>query len=199
MNIINITILQDLLKVSKELKSEYVYITGNNIYGVDNSFIYLKYMEFENQYNMNICFSVSKMTKFLKEVCLNEIKLVNHNLLYSSFDNTLEINNISLINKIESMIININNLKTNEITIDCQNIRGIPQFEYILESKSADGTGIFTYDKYVMTLFKNLIPLKKSDEVFLTIHDIDSKMFLSNFTVQRRKLKIEVYIMYLHL
>ena len=199
MNIINITILQDLLKVSKELKSEYVYITGNSIYGVDVSFIYLKYMEFENQYNMNICFSVSKMTKFLKEVCLNEIKLVNPNLLYSSFDNTLEINNISLINKIESMIININNLKTNEITIDCQNIRGIPQFEYILESKSADGTGIFTYDKYVMTLFKNLIPLKKSDEVFLTIHDIDSKMFLSNFTVQRRKLKIEVYIMYLHL
>lgn len=199
MNIINIAILQDLLKVAKELKSEYVYINGNNIYGVDISFIYLKYMEFENKYNMNICFSVSKMTKFLKEVCLNEIKLVNPNLLYSSFDNTLEINNISLINKIESMIININNLKMSKTTVQEQKVRGNVQFEYALESKSADGTGIFTHDKYVMTIFKNLIPLKKTDEVFLTIYDIDSRMFLSNFTVQRRKMKIEVYIMYLHL
>lgn len=199
MNIINIAILQDLLKVAKELKSEYVYINGNNIYGVDISFIYLKYMEFENKYNMNICFSVSKMTKFLKEVCLNEIKLVNPNLLYSSFDNTLEINNISLINKIESMIININNLKMSKTTVQEQKVRGNVQFEYALESKSADGTGIFTHDKYVMTIFKNLIPLKKTDEVFLTIYDIDSRMFLTNFTVQRRKMKIEVYIMYLHL
>lgn len=199
MNIINIAILQDLLKVAKELKSEYVYINGNDIYGVDELFIYIKYMEFDNKYNMNICFSVNKMSKFLKEVCLNEIKLVNPNLLYSSFDNTLEINNISLINRIEAMIININNLKMKKISVENLNVRGIPQFEYVLESKSADGTGIFVYDKYVMTIFKNLIPLKKSDNALLTIYDIDEKMFLSNFTVQRRKTKIEVYIMYLHL
>lgn len=195
----NITILQDLLKVSKELKSDYVYINGNDIYGVDDSFIYIKYMQFDNIYNINICFSVTSMATFLKNVCLNEIKLVNPNLLYSSFDNTLEINNISLINKIEAMIININNLKMKQISVQNEPVRGIPEFEYVLESKSADGTGIFVYNKYVMTIFKNLIPLKKSDTVLLTIHDIDEKMFLSNFTVQRRKLKIEVYIMYLHL
>lgn len=195
----NITILQDLLKISKELKSDYVYINGNDIYGVDDSFIYIKYMQFDNIYNINICFSVTSMATFLKNVCLNEIKLVNPNLLYSSFDNTLEINNITMINRIEAMIININNLKMKQISVENQSVRGIPEFEYVLESKSADGTGIFVYDKYVMTIFKNLIPLKKSDSVLLTIHDIDEKMFLSNFTVQRRKLKIEVYIMYLHL
>lgn len=195
----NITILQDLLKVSKELKSDYVYINGNDIYGVDDSFIYIKYMQFDNIYNINICFSVTSMATFLKNVCLNEIKLVNSNLLYSSFDNTLEINNITMINRIEAMIININNLKMKQISVQNEPVRGIPEFEYVLESKSADGTGIFVYDKYVMTIFKNLIPLKKSDSVLLTIHDIDEKMFLSNFTVQRRKLKIEVYIMYLHL
>lgn len=195
----NITILQDLLKVSKELKSDYVYINGNDIYGVDDSFIYIKYMQFDNIYNINICFCVTSMATFLKNVCLNEIKLVNPNLLYSSFDNTLEINNITMINKIEAMIININNLKMKQTSVQNEPVRGIPEFEYVLESKSADGTGIFVYDKYVMTIFKNLIPLKKSDTVLLTIHDIDEKMFLSNFTVQRRKLKIEVYIMYLHL
>lgn len=196
----DIIILEKLLKIAKELKSEYVYIKGNSIYGVDISFIYIKYMEFENEYNINMCFSVTKMTKFLKEVSLNEIKLINSNILYSSFDNTIEINNISLINKIESMIININNLlNSRQKSISDCDIRGDKGFEYAVESKSADGIGIFKYDNYVMTIFKNLIPLKKSDKVFLSIYNIDSNMFLSNFTISRRNSKIEVYVMYLHL
>lgn len=197
----DINILQDLLKIAKELKSTYVYIKGNYIYGVDESFVYLKMMEFNNIYNINISFVVNDMATFIKNVDLNEIKLPNPNLLYSSFDNTLEINNISLVHNIESMINSLSfNMNTSNKRIVLEPVRGLEDFEYILESKSADGSAIFRYNKYNMTIFKNLIPIKKSDKVYLTIYDdIDGGRFLSNFTVDRKKTKIEVYIMYLHL
>lgn len=196
----DINILQELLKLAKELKATYVYIKENYIYGVDEGFVYLKVMEFNNIYNINISFVVNDMATFIKNVDLNETKLPTPNLLYSSFDNTLEINNISMINTIESMINSLSfNMNMSQKRIILEPIRGIQDFEYILESKSADGSSIFRYNNYNMTIFKNLIPIKKSDKVYLTIYDIDNTKFLSNFTVDRKKTKIEVYIMYLHL
>lgn len=196
----DINILQDLLKIAKELKANYVYIKGNYIYGANEGFVYLKMMEFNNIYNINISFVVNDMATFIKNVALNEIKLPNPNLLYSSFDNTLEINNMTMINTIESMIQSISyNMSISHKKIISEPVRGIQDFEYILESKSSDGSSMFRYNNYNMTIFKNLIPIKKADKVYLTIYDIDNTKFLSNFTVDRKKTKIEVYIMYLHL
>lgn len=200
MNIITNDILDKFLKLGKEIKSAYIYIIGNNVYGVDESFIYLKHTTFENTYNIDMAFNLNAMGTFIKNISLNQIKLVNPNLLYSSFDNTIEINNPELINRILTMVNNINNLLvSNNKTIERIPVRGESNFEYALESKAADGTSIFIYNKYVMTIFKNLLPLKKSDKVFLSIIDSKSATFLSNFTIERSKTKIEVYIMYLHL
>lgn len=196
----DIKILQFLFEVAKLVKSPLVYIKGNDLYGVDEQFVYLKHAKIENEYGISMAFSHQQMNNFLKNVDLNEIKFVGENILYSSFDNTLEINNLDLIHNIERMINSINGMLTTSFKkVVVNNIRSIPEFENILTYKSADGIGMFRYDKYVMTLYNNLLPIKKSDKLELNIYDINDRSFLSNFSIIRKKARIDVYIMYLHL
>ena len=196
----DINILEYLFKISKEVKSPLVYIKGNDLYGVDEQFVYLKHTKVDNIYGIDIAFVSKDMNAFLKNVDLNEIKFVGQNILYSSFDNTLEINNTDMIMNIERMIMSINNMTsycTNKLLVD--NVRDIQEFEEIMAYKSADGAGIFRYDKYVMSIYNNLIPVKKSDKLELVIYDLNERSFLSNFNIKRKKQIIEVYIMYLHM
>lgn len=196
----DINILEFLFKISKEVKSPLIYIKGNDLYGVDEQFVYLKHTVIDNIYGINISFVSNEMNTFLKNVDLNEIKFVGKNILYSSFDNTIEINNNDMINNIERMIMSINNMTSycnNRLVVN--NMREIQEFENILAYKSADGIGIFRYGKYAMTIYNNLLPVKKADKLELTIYDLNDRSFLSNFSVVRKKSRIEVYIMYLHM
>lgn len=196
----DINILEYLFKVSKEVKSPLVYIKGNDLYGVDEQFVYLKHTKIDNIYGINIAFVSKDMNTFLKNVDLNEIKFVGENILYSSFDNTLEINNMDMINNIERMAMSIANMTSycpTKLTVS--NMRELEDFENIMTFKSADGIGIFRYQNYVMTLYNNLIPMKKADKLELTIYDLNERSFLSNFSIVRKKSRIEVYIMYLHM
>lgn len=196
----DINILEYLFKISKEVKSPLIYIKGNNLYGVDENFVYLKHTIIDNIYGIDIAFKTNDMNAFIKGVDLNEIKLVGSNILYSSFDNTVEINNNDMIMNIERMIMNINNMTSycnNKLLVS--NIREIEEFENILAYKSAQGIGIFRYQNYVMTIYNNLLPVKKADKLELMIYNINERSFLSNFSIIRKKSRIEVYIMYLHM
>lgn len=195
----DINILEFLFKVSKEVKSPLIYIKGNDLYGTDEQFVYLKHTKIDNMYGINISFVSKDMNTFLKNVDLNEIKFVSQNILYSSFDNTLEINNMDMIMNIERMITSLSNITNSYNPLLVENVRDIQDFENILAYKSADGIGIFRYNHYVMTIYNNLLPIKKADKLDLVIYDLNNRSFLSNFLIKRKKQIIEVYIMYLHM
>lgn len=195
-----INVLEDVFAVAKLLKADYVYIKDNYIYGVDSNFVYFKTMRFDNIHNITIAFSINNMSAFIKGIGMNEIKCYD-NLLYSSFDNTCNINNMDAIYNImrihEDMFHIWNNCKLAAIDVP---LRGNEAFEQIVSLKTIQGTKRFIYDRFSMTMCNNLVPVNKSDKVNLNIYDLTDNTFLSVFTVAKgKKYIIDVYIRYKHL
>lgn len=74
----------------------------------------------------------------------------------------------------------------------------------ILALKATDG--VIYYKKFVnnrlyfMTLFNGIIPVNKSDGLLLTIYDLPERnQFLAKFTVVKKKIKLDVFIRFVHL
>ena len=55
---------------------------------------------------------------------------------------------------------------------------------------------IINNKQYFMTLFPGLLPLNKADKVFLSIKDFGNH-FISFFTVEKKKYKVQVIVCYL--
>lgn len=195
----NYKILEDILKIVKMLKCDYVLINGNNIYGTNEGFNIFRYMEFDNKDNIKMCFVVNSMVKFLKNIGMNEIQIKGP-LLYSSFDNTIDIFNPILESDISNMHFRLYD-KFNESyhkVIDVPILEDI-NFQKTLELKSADGAMSYKYDKYIMYIYNNLIPCNKGDKILLNIYDDLSCSFLATFITVKKKYKIHTSVMYLHI
>jgi len=109
-------------------------------------------------------------------------------------DNLFRIHNT--IENIEGMISSFS------LDYNCENLKDDDVFNQLLECKSGDGVGLYKIDKrFILSIYKNMLPLNKKDTVSLNIYDINPKLyFLSRFVVKKPKnIIINVYIMYLHL
>lgn len=54
-------------------------------------------------------------------------------------------------------------------------------------------------NKYFMTLFYGILPLNKSDKIFVTIYNNNSESFISIFKVRKKKFEVYVCVLYLYL
>lgn len=189
---------RELIEIGKLLKADIVYVFGNTIYGTDSNFTYLKQMAFDNVLGINICYDQKLMNDFIK-LCTDTIVLEG-NVLLSNIErfvvnNDVHIRNIiNLDKKINEIII------TNTNTMNVDNVRDNQQFENAIALKSNQGIGLYKVsEKYILSIFKGLLPINKGDKVSLSIYDINDNRFLTRFIVTKPKIKkiITVSVMYL--
>lgn len=89
-------------------------------------------------------------------------------------------------------------MKGNDIP-NCRidDIKADDSFNEIQNKKAADGMTLYKVNKkYILTLYKGLVPVNKSDRVALELYDIDNYSFLAKFIINKGKFTINKYLVY---
>lgn len=170
---------QELIKMAKSMKKEFIEITPNYIAGTDI-----------NRYTLSLIYTGSQ-EYFIGTI--NELegkdKLPDYwipaDILQFEMENlkrrTLPILNMAPIAKYD-------NLKNDELFLD------------ILSKKMSDGANIYNLDmKHTMYIFSSLHPINKTDKVSCTIYPYDDKSYISYFVIDKNKYQIHEFIRYLYL
>lgn len=63
--------------------------------------------------------------------------------------------------------------------------------------KKTDGTFNLIHNGQWITMFPGLLPMVKSDKVYLSIYDTSETSFVAKFTVKKKKFDVYVYLAYL--
>lgn len=225
----NIELLLQIVEYTSIIKAGYIMIMGNYIYGTDVEFTYLKTID-NTVYDKVLMYNVNDMKNFIKNVLStpdcelllykgnlysinkNHINMI-HNMInqnpedhrlvnYLSNVEYIEIFNYKYYIRMNSMISNMNIILNNKILYEDYNLREDTQFESILEHKTADGVSMYRINRqFILSIFTNLLPINKGDEVSLVLYDIDMYKFLAKFSIMKKKqkVKIDIYIMYLYI
>lgn len=203
------TNLLELLKLSKAMKSYYVYYNPliNKLIGTDEHMTYIKVIDTTGiAYPIALFFKNSDMQKIAPLIKEYDYEIIDNNnvLVYSD---GLNMHSISIMNynfaQVEGMYFRtMQNISSgiNQNTMTVDNLRGDALFENVLSLKSKQGIGFFNINRmYNMSIFSNLLPVNKSDGVSLKIYDnLNSRTFLANFTVRKPKnVNIDIFINYL--
>lgn len=195
----------DLVELAKNIKCDIVYINGNTIFGVDDSFATLKKATINNPCNIFVCYRTLDMREFIKNIDSDRVQIDN-NSIRTSIDNIVYqmsgqvvMNIMDLANRIVLMTYtDLYNMKQPDYINE--DIRQDINFENILAMKSADGAARYIADnKYILTLFNGLLPINKKDKVSLKIYNIDIYKFLANFTIVKKGISMDIFIMYRHM
>lgn len=71
-------------------------------------------------------------------------------------------------------------------------------FNEIIAKKAKYGASLLALNnKYVLSIYKGLVPVNKSDKLSLELFDINDTMFIARFAVNKRKFIINKYVQYL--
>ena len=214
---INISI-NELLQINESARalkqSNISYIRGY-IIGIDDIKNYIIYTrinsnlipDYINYYNYGLIINAKEMSAFCKSLT-NETKFeidtdIETNIIYSNMGSELSIHVDTIYSK---MYLN----KVMSIYNDIEYNRNISCIIYddfditedispLYSMKKADGIYTLKFVDYFITLFPGLLPLTKSDKVFMTIMDKFDNTFICKFTVKKKKMisDIIVYVAYI--
>lgn len=208
-NIIKTIELLHLNEAAKALKQKDFQIINNYIIGLDNIDSCIKYIALDNNlfYNESLegsMFNTRELSAFIKAITTESefiIKDINSTTwgIYTNYNNScLTIKHDMLFSNINYMysrlniIKNINNYKplVDEINISSD-------IEPLFSLNKDGGCYYYKYDnKYFMTLFSGLLPLNKSDKVYLTIYFNNETSFIAKYRVNKKKFNVYVLISY---
>ena len=198
--------LLHLNEAAKAIKQKTFQIVNyNTIVGLDNIDSCIKYTildsSFYNEILNNAIINSRELSAFIKTITLEfefEVYMLDYNILsISSVSSTLNfiINKQTLINPEQKLINTIN---------FCKCITPIVNEECITDNISTlftlrKGDGCIYYkhhNKYFITLFSGLLPINKSDKIYLTIYQNNNNSFLSIFRINKKKFNVFVCILY---
>lgn len=201
---ISIKEIQQIIQMLKNLKFPIVYSDGNILYGTDEDFCILRQIILPGGINIvPMCVSISILDDFIKEYFYIEEFMVNGNTLLASGTIACNIIEPYLLNRMQRLICTINNMKSNnQPNIFLHDMLQNEMFAECIIKKASEGPSrIIIHNNYIITVYKNLIPINKGDEVSLSIRDIDNETFMCTFHVNKKKIKniIETNMLYLKL
>lgn len=207
--------LMELIQINeaaKALKQKRFMIILNAsavIFGIDNinsciKSIKLDTDKFYNTLLKNTIINSRDLSNFIKSVLVQsefEIKKKNNNSLYIISDSGVELEFIydkyieQAYNNIICSVINYcNNTNLTEIEENVTN-----ELIDLFSIHKDDGCIYYKYkNRYYITLFYGLLPLNKSDKIFLSIYyNKFNKSFITNFKVVKKKFIVNIFINYL--
>lgn len=190
----------------KSLKCKIAMFLSNKLIGIDD----FNYMIFTNLDPDNISVMPEKgliinqreLSKFIKSISVEsyfEIDPYNKNNVIHTMKEELSIYQDR---KIESIVIQRLKMTLN-IDYQIYNINEVNvsnDLEELYKASKSSGAIHYKYDDtHLMTLFGGIIPLNKSDKLYLKMYDNPDNTFLVRFRVHKKKFDVYVYLLFLKL
>ena len=189
-------------EAAKALKQKDIVIIDNAMIGLDNIQNIVSYTLLDNNFFINhfngIIINQRELTSFIKTISIESdfeiefigniasIKTISGGELLLKFDKAiaeLACNNYRYVaslahNSIESKI---------------------PDIAYRLQSMNkTDGAIIINHEGYQMTIFPSILPINKSDELYISIIDsFNYNTFVARYRIKKKKFDIITYVNYL--
>ena len=198
-----------LNEAAKALKQKEFQIYDNIIIGTDNINNYVCYVRLSDEFINNdisgFIINQRELSAFVKSITIEtEFELTydildNKYYIYSnssklSFSNNTEYRTIHLI---EQQIIKANSIDKSvpyysetDVTFELTDLFSL---------KKDDGCFYYNFRGiYFITLFNGLLPLNKSDKVYITIFPNNRESFIARFRVKKKKFTVNIYLAYLY-
>ena len=199
-----------LSEAAKAMKQNTVLYVENYLIGLDYPDFYCCYIHLNDHIlssyrTEGLIFNTKELSEFIKTISTEfDFKLDNniHTILKTKSNGTLVIDK-DFNNRYKTITMN----KIYQNTNILNNCILVPERDVTVELSdlyslhAADGCITIKYrDKFLMTLFSGIVPLLKSDRLYVTIKDdINRKnVFYANFKVKKKKFDVEVLIAYLN-
>lgn len=206
--------VKNLINNIKIFKSdEIIMIINDSLYGSNKLFSYLKSTndilpEFMSLQVQSFCYEIKPLVDNVCSKNLFKIDIDIYGNLYVWLNGETKpvIIMNSIIPPIGWMTINnMNYLYSLEANVNYDDISDDVDIIKLQSSLSKDGLIMYRKDRYLMTIYKGLLPLNKSDKLSLKIYDEISEngnvdFFTSIFTIIKKKSKsIKVFLKYRYL
>lgn len=197
--------LESLIEQTKFIKSDIVYIKGNELYGFDIQLVIMKKSQLPFTINNYLVLNIKEWIGLFKELKKCKIsyenKVINMNHDHISFKNKNYFYKSNyIIRTIEDKIRNRISVLYTDCKVSISNLREDKNFDPILDKnlKSDDGVIMYRKQGYCISLYKTLLGITAKDEISLSIYDIPNTMyFLSVFRLLPKKNPpIDIFIVY---
>ena len=203
---INLNDLIVMNEAAKMLKQRDFMIYRNSLYGLDNFMIYICRIDLNpNRLSAEIIndiglqFNTRELSAFINNLSTESVFEIdtskNENILHSK---SLKAELHIIINKNVTSMINSKIYTAKQIDRLCSDEEEITDniSDFYLLKKDGGGYYYIHDNKYYMTLFNGLLPLNKSDKIFLSINDNGNNTFIARFRI-KKKYNVFVYVSYL--
>ena len=199
-----------LSEAAKAMKQNTVLYVENYLIGLDDPDYYCCYIHLNDHVlssyrTEGLIFNTKELSEFIKTISTEfdfKLDTNTHIVLKTRSNGILNINR-DFNNRYKSIVLariyhNINILNNyilvpeRDVTVELSDLYSL---------HSSDGCITIKYrDKYLMSLFAGIVPLLKSDRLYLTIkEDINrNNIFYANFKVKKKKFDVEVLIAYIN-
>lgn len=212
MNIFQDKDINEFIELIKVCKSDEILMINNNfVYSSNLLLMYMKTINIQLQmFQNNNIWYVYSIKLLVDRVCskkLYRLEMDMYGNIYTWFNGESEpiiiINNMispSCINTINSCI--YTDSRTSDKSYD--NIMEDTEIIQLQSCLSKDGLIMYRKDGYMMSLYKGLLPLNKSDILSLDIYndyneDNELDYFTTRFIVHKKKFDVNVYIKFRYL
>lgn len=214
-NIIGKITVEELLQINEAAKAlkqkSFAIFNCNVLVGLDNIDVCLKYttmttvLNEKSQILEGMQINTRELSALIKSITIETelnifVDAINP-FVYILASNSFQIIlNKANINLEEKFLMISNEIRSKGITCSSELIND--NISKLFDMHKADGCLYYIHhDKYYITMFPGMLPLNKSDEVFLEIigHEYESS-FIAHFEVlKKKKYKISIFIRYLKL
>lgn len=202
--------IKSFIEIMKIFKTDTVLITsGTTCMTSDASFSYVKMTETNIPFlNTGItCYGMSDISSYiLSNKNLHSVHMDEYRNLYvytNGESSPYIIMNLTIPPVAFHRFNQCANLLVSPPSLNCGDIVNDIGIQQVLSSLSADGITMYRKDKYMMSLYKGLLPINKSDTVSLAIHDDivadgqEPMYFTSIFTItKKKKIVINIFLKY---
>lgn len=189
---------------AKNLKQKDFILINNIMIGIDNIQNILTYIVLDNNFFINYLpgaiINQRSLSAFIKGLTIES----EFNIEFDNNISTIKTNSgVELLLHLDPYIYNeacnkykqsvnissynsiINDIEAKDIALKIQSM-----------SKSDGGIGL-DFNGYYITIFPSILPLNKSDKLYITIYDELSNIFTTLFRIHKKKFDIMTYVSYL--
>lgn len=187
--------LNEILTAAKIMKCEYIYINEyGQIYGIDGFYIY-KRLNMFIEVPIPLILVTNELINLLKTKTLNDQVSIQWGSQYSILTEEIE-SKLFLKNQIDSQLSIINSLLQLPVSTEISDIKQNPVYTEMVNSSASKGNFFIKLtDDCIISLYKGLLPVNKSDDILVRIRKLDDKFNFINFSILKKKsIVIDVYM-----
>ena len=187
--------LNEILTAAKTMKCEYIYINEyGQIYGIDGFYIY-KRLNMFIEVPIPLILVTNELINLLKTKTLNDQVSIQWGSQYSILTEEIE-SKLFLKNQIDSQLSIINSLLQLPVSTEISDIKQNPVYAEMINSSASKGNFFIKLtDDCIISLYKGLLPVNKSDDILVRIRKLDDKFNFINFSILKKKsIVIDVYM-----